>query len=123
MPQPARCFCVRDRFVADDAFWIAIIRHPRNINERKRPKTDKKYFLKRTSSYFHFRAVPWFSRNNVVMETHVRSGYDEAWPASRLYCRGTKRMSSQSVTSHKEIDTINELFGVDLVWFDTIQKG
>ena len=28
----------------------------------------------------------------------------------------------QSVTSHKEMDTINELLGVDLVWFDTIQK-
>ena len=42
MPQPARCFCVRDRFVADDAFWIAVYRHPRNVNERQRPKTDKK---------------------------------------------------------------------------------
>ena len=54
------------------------------------------YVVQDTSSYFHFRAVPWFSRNNIVMETHVRSGYDEAWPASILYCRGTKRMTSQS---------------------------
>ena len=28
-----------------------------------------------------------------------------------------------TVTSHEEMDTINELFGVDLVWFDTMQRG
>ena len=28
-----------------------------------------------------------------------------------------------TVTSRKEMDTINELLWVDLVWFDTIQKG
>jgi len=27
------------------------------------------------------------------------------------------------VTSYKEMDTINELLGVNLIWFDIIQRG
>ena len=50
-------------------------------------------------------------------------GRQYSLPASRLYCCGTKRMKLVTVTSYKEMDTINELLGVDLVWFDTIQKG
>ena len=62
-----------NRFVADDTFWIAV----HNINERKRPKTDKKILPEADKFLFSLS-----SSNNVVMETHVRSGYDEAWPAS-----------------------------------------